>query len=166
MNVDQVKAAVQKLRSINWLYANVNDSSIDDASQRIVECVSNTSSKMLVKASAEDVSSFQAYTIRRLDQKGSSLTDTEHYKLMNVKEDALSKKLKHLDVLCFPTLFPTGKFGESYARSVPITASEYSKSRLLNRDSRFYAMYYGKRLSMSSFCCGRRCVNWQLVCTT
>ena len=60
VNVDQVKAAVQKLRSINWLYANVNDSSIDDASQRIVECVSNTSSKMLVKASAEDVSSFQA----------------------------------------------------------------------------------------------------------
>ena len=38
VNVDQVKAAVQKLRSINWLYANVNDSSIDDASQRIVEC--------------------------------------------------------------------------------------------------------------------------------
>ena len=110
MNVDQVKAAVQKLSSINWLYANVNNSSIDDASQRIVECVSNTSSKMLVRASAEDVSSFQAYTIRRLGQKGSSLTDTEHYKLMNVK-DALSNKLKHLDVLCFPTLFPTGKMG-------------------------------------------------------
>ena len=54
MNVNQEKAAVQKLRSINWLYANVNDSSIDDASQRIVECVSNTTSKMLVKASAED----------------------------------------------------------------------------------------------------------------
>ena len=39
--VDQVKAAVRKLRSINWLYANVYDSSIDDASQRIVEYVSN-----------------------------------------------------------------------------------------------------------------------------
>ena len=149
MNVDQVKAAVQKLRFLNWLYANVNDSSIDDASQRIVECVSNTSSKMLVKASAEDVSSFQAYTIRRLDQKVASLTDTEKYKLMNV----------HLDVLCFPTLFPIGKFGESHARSVPITASEYSKSRLLNRDSWFR--------KESQYCCGRRrCVNWQPVCTT
>ena len=49
---------------------------------------------MLVKASAEDVSSFQAYTIRCLDQKGSSFTDTAHYKLMNVKEDALSNKLR------------------------------------------------------------------------
>ena len=92
---------------------------------------------MLVKASAEDVSSFQAYTIRRLDQKQSSLSDTEHYKLMNVKEDALNNKLKHLDVLCFPTLFPTGNFGESHARSVPISVSEFGKSRLLNRDSRF-----------------------------
>ena len=92
---------------------------------------------MLVKASADDVSSFQAYTIRRLEQKSSSLSDTEHYKIMNIKEDALSNRLKHLDILCFPTLFPTGKFGELHARSVPITVTEYSKSRLLNRDSRF-----------------------------
>ena len=110
MNVDQVKAAVQKLRSINWLYANVSDSSINDASQRIVECVSNTSSKMLVKASKEDVSSFQAYTIRRLDQQISNLTDTEQYKLMNVNEEALSNKLKHFNVLCFPTLFGLESF--------------------------------------------------------
>ena len=64
-----------------------------------------------MKATADDVKSFQAYTIRRLDQKQSSLPDTEHYKLMNVKEDALSNTLKHLDMLCFPTLFPSGKFG-------------------------------------------------------
>ena len=47
------------------------------------------------------------------------------------------KELKHFDVLYFPTLFPTGKFGESHACPVPITISEYSKSLLLNRDSRF-----------------------------
>ena len=56
---------------------------------------------------------------------------------MNVNEEALSNKMKHLDVLCFPTLFPTGKFGESHVRSIPISASEFAKSRLLNRDSRF-----------------------------
>ena len=91
---------------------------------------------MLVKATAEDVKSFQAYTIRRLDQKQSNLSDTEHYKLMNIKEDALSNKLEHLDVLCFPTLFPSGRFGESHDRSTPISLSEYAKSRLLNKDSR------------------------------
>ena len=67
-----------------------------------------------VKVTADDVKSFQSYTIRRLDQKQSSLTDSKHYKLMNVKEDVLSNKLKHLDVLCFPTLFPSGRFGESF----------------------------------------------------
>ena len=134
VNVGHVRAAVEKLREINWLYATVDDSSVDDASRRIVESVSDTTSSMLVKVSAEDISSFQAYTIRRLDQKQSSLTDSEHFKLINVKENAL---IKHLDVLCFPTLFPSGKFGESHHRSVPISASEFAKSRLLNKDSRF-----------------------------
>ena len=43
----------------------------------------------------------------------------------------MSNKLKHLDVLCFPTLFPSGKFGESYDRKVPISLSEFGKSHLL-----------------------------------
>ena len=137
VNIAQVRAAVQKLKQINWLYANIDDSSVDDASRRIVESVSDTTSTMLAKVTADDVKSFQSYTIRRLDQKQSSLTDSEHYKLMNVKEDALSNKLKHLDVLCFPTLFPSGRFGESHDRSTPISLSEFVKSRLLNRDSRF-----------------------------
>ena len=49
----------------------------------------------------------------------------------------MSNKLKHLDVLCFPTLFPSGKFGESHDHSVPISLSEFGKSHLLNNDSRF-----------------------------
>ena len=92
VNVEHVKAAVEKLREINWLYADVEESSVDEASQRVIECVSDTTSQMLVKASAEDVKSFQAYTIRRLDQKQSSLTDSEHFKLINVKENAMSNK--------------------------------------------------------------------------
>ena len=108
VNIAQVKAAVQNLKEINWIYADVEDSSVDDASPRVVECVSDTTSSMLVKASSEDIKSFQAYTIRRLDQKQSSLTDTEQYKLIHVKEDPLRNKLKHLDMLCFPTLLPSG----------------------------------------------------------
>ena len=103
VNIAQVRAAVQKLKQINWLYANIDDGSVDDASRRIVESVSDTTSTMLAKVTADDVKSFQSYTITRLDQKQSSLTDSEHFKLMNVKEDVLSNKLKHQDVLCFPT---------------------------------------------------------------
>ena len=162
VNVEHVRAAVEKLREINWLYADVKESSVDDASRRVIECVSDTTSQMLVKASAEDVKSFQAYTIRRLDQKQSSLTDSEHFKLINIKENAMSNKLKHLDVLCFPTLFPSGKFGESHDRKVHISLSEFGKSHLLNKDSRFR-----KDLSMYSFSSGKRSyVKLQLVCTT
>ena len=92
---------------------------------------------MLKKVSADDVSSYQSYTIRRLDQRQSSMPDSEQYKLTNVKEDALSNKFKYLDVLCFPTLFPSGRFGESHPRKVPISASEFAKSHLLNKDGRF-----------------------------
>ena len=78
---------------------------------------------MLKKVSADDVSSYQSYTIRRLDQRQS---DSEQYKLTNVKEDALRNKFKYLDVLCFPTLFPSGRFGESHPCKVPISASEFA----------------------------------------
>ena len=54
MNVEHVKAAVEKFREINWLYADVKDSSIDDASRRVIECISDTTSQMLVKASAKE----------------------------------------------------------------------------------------------------------------
>ena len=89
------------------------------------------------KLSVEDTASYQSYTIRRLDQQQSMLPDSENYKLRDVKEDTLSNKLKYLDVLCFPTLFPNGTFGKSHSRTVSITASEYAKSLLLNKDSRF-----------------------------
>ena len=45
VNVEHVKAAVEKLREINWLYADVEDSSIDDTSRRVID----TTSQMLVK---------------------------------------------------------------------------------------------------------------------
>ena len=60
---------------------------------------------MLQKVSTDDVSTYQSYTTRRLDQKESSMPDTDQYKLTN----ALSNRLKFLDVLCFPTLFPSGR---------------------------------------------------------
>ena len=56
INVDQVQAALEKKRQINWLYANVNLSSLDEASRCIVESVSDTSSIMLVKSKVSTTS--------------------------------------------------------------------------------------------------------------
>ena len=124
-----LRDALRKLKDINWVYADVDEASLDDAARRIIESVSDTSSRMLQKVSDDDVSSYQSYTIRRLDQIEPNVPDTDQYKLSNVKEDALSNKLKHLDVMCFPTLFPSGRFGEGYQREVKLTYSEYMKSR-------------------------------------
>ena len=63
--------------------------------------------------------------------KLSTDTDIEQYKLLNVREDPLSNRQEHLDVMCFPTLFPTGKFGKNHPRDVKLSHSE--KSRLLNK---------------------------------
>ena len=51
------------LREINWLYANIDENSLDDASRKIIESVSETTSTMLQKVSSEDVASYQSYTI-------------------------------------------------------------------------------------------------------
>ena len=128
------------------MYANVDENSLDDASRHIVEAVSDTTSKMLAQVRTDDVSEYHSYTIRRLDQRQSNKPDTDQYKLMDIQEDAISNKFKYLDVLCFPTLFPTGRFGESHPRDNTISVSEFEKSNLLNKDSRFrkddqYAFY-------------------------
>ena len=121
----------------NWLYKDLDDSSVDEAAKKVLEVANNTSSKMLDKATKQDIDSFQAFTIRDLDSKLSSEPDIEQYKLLGVKEDPLDSRQQHLDVMCFPVLFPNGKFGKYDKREKEISHSEYIKSRLLNKDSRF-----------------------------
>ena len=132
VSLHKLRAAVRKLKATNWLYVNIDENSLDEASQHVVETVSEATRTMLEKVSSDEVSAYQSYTVRQLNSKQSSLPDTEHYKLVDVKEDPLSNKFKYLDVLCFPTLF-----GESHPRRQRITPSEFVKSRLMNKDRRF-----------------------------
>ena len=87
---------------------------------------------MLEKASVDDIKGFQAFTVRNLDNKLSTNSDTEQYKLLSVKEDPIDNRQQYLDVMCFPSLFPTGKFGKHHPRAVKLSHSEYIKLRLLN----------------------------------
>ena len=88
-------------------------------------------------------------------------SDIDHYKMLTVHEPALNNRLKYLDTMCFPTLFPTGQFGEFHPRQVSLSFSEYVKSRLLNQDSRFWknSVYlfsiFGKRAS--------RALEWNIL---
>ena len=137
VNVDLVKTATETLKEINWLYKDVDVESVDEAVKRVVEVTNSASSTMLQKASTDDIAGFQAYTIRSLDNKLSSESDIEQYKVLSIKEDPLDNRENFLDVMCFPVLFPTGQFGEHHPRQVKLSHSEYVKSRLLNKDSRY-----------------------------
>ena len=99
--------------------------------------VSKASSTMLEKATDDGVAGFQYYTIRNLDNKLSTQSDIEQYKLLSIKDDPLDNRQKHLDVMCFLVLFPDGNYGKYHPREVKVSDSEYVKSRLLNKDSRF-----------------------------
>ena len=70
-----------------------------------------------------------------MDQYMPTGKDIDHYKLLSAKETPIDNCQKYLDVLCFPTLFPTGRYGEFHPRSVKLTFSEYIKSQLLICDS-------------------------------
>ena len=93
---------------------------------------------MLEKASKHDVAAFQNYTIENVDNKLSSSSYIEQYKLISFREDPIDNRQQYLYVMCFPVLFPTGKFGKLHPRQEKLCHSEYIKSRLLNKDSRFH----------------------------
>ena len=137
LDVESMKKAVKLLKDTNWLYQNIDEDSVDDAAKKAVEAVSGTTSSIIEKATEADIAGLEAYTIRRMDEKLPVGSDLDHYKMLKVHEPALDSRLKFLDVMCFPTLFPTGRFGEFHPREVTLPFSEYVKSRLLNQDSRF-----------------------------
>uniref|UniRef100_A0A1X7VCQ4 Uncharacterized protein n=1 Tax=Amphimedon queenslandica TaxID=400682 RepID=A0A1X7VCQ4_AMPQE len=157
VDVNKIKAALRKLKELNWLYRNVDDDSIDESSENVIQVVSNTTCKMLEKANDQDLEGLSAYTIRNLDSKIATGSDISQYKLMNVKEAPIDNRQEHLDLLCFPTLFPTRQYGEHHPRqrypAQTLSFSEYIKSRLLNKDSRFHKNhsyclhYYGLKIN-------------------
>ena len=99
VDVNRVKAALLKLKEINWLYWNVDDDTIDASSKEVIEVVSNTTCKMLEKATEADVQGLQAFTIRKLDTKIVKDSDISQYKLLNVREQAIDDRQSHLDLM-------------------------------------------------------------------
>ena len=113
VDIDNVRRAVEKLKDTNWLYRNVDECSVDEAAKKAVEAVSSASDTVLEKASEDDVRGLQAYTICKMDQYLPTGKDIDHYKLLSVHKQPLDNRQKYLDVLCFPSLFPTGRYGVS-----------------------------------------------------
>ena len=77
VDVRGVKVAIAKLKEINWLYKEIDADDIDNVAKKVIESVNNTGSSMLQKASKEDISGMQAYTIRTMNEKHSITSDIE-----------------------------------------------------------------------------------------
>ena len=57
--------------------------------------------------------------------------------MLNITDTSLSNRMKFLDVMCFPVLYPTGEFGEHHNRQVKLSLDEFVQSCLLNKDLQF-----------------------------
>jgi len=86
VDVNALRAALRTLKRINVFYRNVSDSSVDEATKEVIETFDCTTSSMLVKATKEDVASFQKLTIRCLNEKHSTTSDIDQYKLLYICE--------------------------------------------------------------------------------
>ena len=108
IDINSLKAAIAKLKDINWLYSSVDDKSLDEAAKKVLEVSNDTTSTLVEEATKEDIASFQSYTIRQLDNQLSTESDISQYKMNKIRENPLDNRQKHLDVMCFPTLFQLG----------------------------------------------------------
>ena len=147
IDINKVKAALNKLREINWLYSKVKPDSVEKSTEDLVIEVANSARSEMVKKiknKTEYTAGLQKYTLRCLNKTLPNRRDIDQYKMVNVEEFPINGTQTHLDLLCFPDLFPTGQFGEHHYRDIPLRNAEYIKSKLLNKDSR-----YRKRLSIS-----------------
>ena len=140
IDINKVKAALNKLKEINWLYSKVKPDSVEKSTEDLVIEVANSASSEMVKKvknKTEYIAGLQAYTLRCLNKTVPNMKDIDQYKMVNVEEYPIKGTQTHLDLLCFPDVFPTGQFGEHHYRDIPLRNAEYIKSKLLNKDSRY-----------------------------
>ena len=140
IDLNKIKKALAKLKQINWLYGDVQPESVEkSAKDFVIEVANSATSTMIEKVSnkTEYVAGLQAYTLRYLDKPVSSVSDIDQYKMVNIDEYPIKSNQQYIDLLCFPDLYPTGEFGEHHSRELALTSSEFVKSKLQNKDSRY-----------------------------
>ena len=60
VNVSNIRVAIKKLKEIDWLYKNIDNTSLDRANNEIIESALKTTSTMVIKAAENDLSTFQS----------------------------------------------------------------------------------------------------------
>ena len=115
------------------------DSVEKSAEDLVIEVANSASSEMVKKIENKNeyTAGLQAYTLRCINKTMPIIKDIDQYKMVDVEEFPIKSNQMHVDLMCFPDLFPTGQFGEYHYRDIPLRNADYIKSKLLNKDSRY-----------------------------
>ncbi|XP_065892428.1 uncharacterized protein [Dysidea avara] len=145
VDINKVYNALLKLKEINPLYALIQlpgapedldiGNRIDEGSYG--EPLSTSGEAMVEEiAEHEEQSYYEQYTINPLHAPRENKKATALYQMLKVNEAPLDSRMKNLDMLCFPDLYPHGIGGQRCQREVPLSVAEYVKCILQSRDPR------------------------------
>ena len=146
VDINKVYNALLKLKEINPPYALIQLPGAPedlDIGNRIDEGSYgeplSTSGEAMVEEIAEhkEQSYYEQYTINPLHAPRENKKATALYQMLKVNEAPLDSRMKNLDMLCFPDLYPHGIGGQRCQRVVPLNAAEYVKCILQSCDPRF-----------------------------
>ena len=146
VDVQKVYNALLKLKEINPLYALIQLPGTPeglDVSDRIDEGSYGESLSKSGEAMIEEVAEheeglyYEQYTINPLHAPRENKKATALYQMLRINETPLDSRMKFLDMLCFPDIYPYGIGGQKCQREVPLSAAEYVKCILQSRDPRF-----------------------------
>jgi len=146
VDVQKVYNALLKLKEINPLYAMIQlpgapkdldiGNLIDEGSYG--EPLSKSGEAMVEEvAEHEEGAYYEQYTIDPLHAPRENKKATALYQMLKVNEAPLDSRMKYLDMLCFPDIYPYGTGGQKCDRTVALSAAEYVKCILQSRDPRF-----------------------------
>ena len=157
VDINKVYSALCKLREINPLYREIQlpaDASELELNLSITEHVSEEANTdedncvidhdddekdpMVRKVEKdEEAELYKNYTIQLLHAPRQNEKATDLYQMLRINEPAIDGRCKQLDHMCFPDLFPFGVGGMHYSREVSLKPSDYVKTIIQSRDSRF-----------------------------
>jgi hypothetical protein len=141
VSIHRVHAAIVKLGEINPLYDGI-EFSLQDAELHVfpdaaTEMQADSQAILQRLTETEANSIYEHYTVQPVSSKG-CVNNLEEYTMQKVTGDPLGLWDRQLDLMCFPTLFPRGRFGKYEERTFcPLGEAEYRVSRLLNKDPRY-----------------------------
>ena len=157
VDINKVYRALCKLREINPLYREIQlpaDASELELNLSITEHISEEANTdedncvidhdddekdpMVRKVEKdEEAELYKNYTIQLLHGPRQNEKATDLYQMLRINEQAIDGRCKQLDHMCFPDLFSFGKGGMHYSREVSLKPSDYVKTIIQSRDSRF-----------------------------